>query len=98
MHLFKGKKLMCFLLILTSCVILTELVLSFILRLKDYKNMLAIEPDNPPIVGFKAFELITQKNISKPLYNPLEDNLGFAGQLYLNCYLGICAIEKTGER
>ena len=59
-------------------------------KLKNYKIK---EVKDIDIAGLKSIKFI--KNKSKPIYNPKESNLGYAGELIIDCYVGTCTKQNT---
>ena len=63
-----------------------------------YDNYYGKSESMPPIsalqsIGFMEYQY--GKNESKPRYIPEDSNLGFAGELILDCYIGSCEMEST---
>ena len=56
-------------------------------KLENFKNSITEEKDIP-ISGLESIKFTQEK--SKPRYYPGISNLGFAGELILDCYSGLC--------
>ena len=78
---------------------ITQIIFSGILRhlvkskLENYKNSITEEKDIP-ILALESIKFTEEK--SKPRYYPGISNLGFAGELILDCYSGLCKEAQKG--